>query len=1074
MILLPSLLSFSLLQTDALAGQLPKRDLGVEAFLRLHPDWDGRGIRVAVLDTGVDPGHPFLQRTPTGERKLVDWYDATSDGRLDTSRRVVSKDGFLLGLAGRRLDLGSWFVADREFRLGRLDSEFLPAGLRSRLLADRRSKWEKGRRDWKEARTRWAADHPEDSSEASLREMETTRHWQKFEDVGPVHDVVVFEDSKGFVVLVDLNEDAQLDDDEALRPFRDSGDWGTLLEADLHFAVGVENGGDQTLIFFDANGHGTHVAGIIGAWEGESGRLNGIAPGVEFVAIKIGDGKYGGATSGFSIAKALDYAVEAGCHVANISFGGPSFFADGREPDAWVIEEARRRGLITVSSAGNEGPTLTTVGAPATARGAFAIAAAVWPDTQKVNYGSLDPTGPVLFDFSSRGPLPTGDLGVDFTAPGAALSSLPSWSGSKGENYNGTSMAAPQATGCVALLLCAATGEDLPRSPDRIYRAMRLAAEPLPGAQWVDQGHGAIRMLPSLEALRTLAEYGHADRQYAVTVANPYGSGGGIYVRQPVADRPFEVRVNVKPIFDEDAPHAEKSRFLRTFLVQSEADWVTTPEAIYSSAAGRTFVVRVDSTQLSPGLHSTRLLLQDADGPAARGVDIIVPVTVIRPHEVSTTTNLDWRDVFPLQPGELDRNFFAVPAGATHARVKLTQNGHGKNEYRTGAGSVSGFLFEGHRQTRGRFLLNHAESASQTVPVESGTVFEYTVASRWATNVAAEITLEVEFLGLQAQASTWVVPAGQGVGYLAIKSPLQAQTVSVKASLDGVAWPITVPMQVIPDPIRATVLGGRGMFYGIMEWEERFSEKTSLSLYTPHSIQTTEIREDLMLEVFDAWGDVVVRKVVYEWETELGSLDRGEYLFRLTFPSLGAEPLEARFAGVELRAGREASSPTLYASLNGAMQEENSLRRMSIPFMGVRTVFARIPDLTSVRPGGFWFGSLTFKDGDDTLLTVPLRVERPGESSVAVEASARGVGSEEQSAWQEAQVAETPDPSLLLKTARAWFLADSANPEASLAVLLALARAGFPEKARLQATGFLSRFPNMESEFLAAAPEWNL
>ena len=122
--------------------------------------------------------------------------------------------------------------------------------------------------------------------------------------------------------------------------------------------------------------------GSSAAGRNEESRLNGIAPGVEFVAIKIGDGKFGGSTSGFAIAKALDYAVESGCQVANMSFGGPSFYADGKEPDAWAIQEATRRGLILVTSAGNEGPALTTVGAPATVKEAVAVAAAVWPDTQ--------------------------------------------------------------------------------------------------------------------------------------------------------------------------------------------------------------------------------------------------------------------------------------------------------------------------------------------------------------------------------------------------------------------------------------------------------------------------------------------------------------------------------------------------------------------------------------------------------------------------------------------------------------------------------------------------------------------
>ena len=148
---------------------LPKEDLRVPEFLAAHPEADGRGVVVAILDTGVDLGHPRLSKTMTGERKIVDFLDATDDGIVDTSTPAEVADGKVLGLTGRVLTVGDHARLGKKHFLGRIDAvDALPPELVSRLKSKRRAKHDEAVRRQKEAGT--PTSRPRDGEDAALSE----------------------------------------------------------------------------------------------------------------------------------------------------------------------------------------------------------------------------------------------------------------------------------------------------------------------------------------------------------------------------------------------------------------------------------------------------------------------------------------------------------------------------------------------------------------------------------------------------------------------------------------------------------------------------------------------------------------------------------------------------------------------------------------------------------------------------------------------------------------------------------------------------------------------------------------
>ena len=90
---------------------VPKRETTAAAFLTRNPNFDGRGVKIAIIDSGVDPGAAGLQLTSEGQPKIVNMMDASGAGDVDTSTvvEVDSEDGYIIGLTGRKLKVGGGY-----------------------------------------------------------------------------------------------------------------------------------------------------------------------------------------------------------------------------------------------------------------------------------------------------------------------------------------------------------------------------------------------------------------------------------------------------------------------------------------------------------------------------------------------------------------------------------------------------------------------------------------------------------------------------------------------------------------------------------------------------------------------------------------------------------------------------------------------------------------------------------------------------------------------------------------------------------------------------------------------------
>lgn len=100
----------------------------------------------------------------------------------------------------------------------------------------------------------------------------------------------------------------------------------------------------------DSHGHGTHIAGIIGAEGGNGIGISGVSPHVSLMVLKYYDPNSRSSDNLTNTVKAIDYAVKMNAHIINYSGGGLSPAIEERQ----AIERAMKKGILFVAAAGNE------------------------------------------------------------------------------------------------------------------------------------------------------------------------------------------------------------------------------------------------------------------------------------------------------------------------------------------------------------------------------------------------------------------------------------------------------------------------------------------------------------------------------------------------------------------------------------------------------------------------------------------------------------------------------------------------------------------------------------------------
>lgn len=203
--------------------------------------------------------------------------------------------------------------------------------------------------------------------------------------------------------------------------------------------------------YYDDEGHGTHVAGII-AGDGwlSNGIMRGVAPKANIVSLKVLDNR--GIGKEDVVIEGIRWIIDNGKYmnirVVNISFG--TFGRKGEQNKRLVetVELLWDLGYVVVAAAGNNGPGFGTVSTPGDSKKIITVGA----DNDNVK---MMINGRMTMNYSGRGPTSECVQKPDIVAPANGIYSCCNlWQ----KNYpyiakSGTSMSTPLVSGILCLLL---------------------------------------------------------------------------------------------------------------------------------------------------------------------------------------------------------------------------------------------------------------------------------------------------------------------------------------------------------------------------------------------------------------------------------------------------------------------------------------------------------------------------------------------------------------------------------------------------------------------------------------------
>uniref|UniRef100_A0AC34F3M2 Peptidase S8/S53 domain-containing protein n=1 Tax=Panagrolaimus sp. ES5 TaxID=591445 RepID=A0AC34F3M2_9BILA len=572
-------------KTPSTCCYIPKDATQQSLFLSKYPEFDGRGIKIAIIDSGCDVSLEGLQKTSEGLPKIMDYFDFTGAGDVDTSvvKEMDSKN-VLIGLSGRKLKIPQkWINPSGKWHLG-LKALYKPS-LNSKKVPEKL----------------------------------------------PEIDCIVWYDGKKWMACVETYKN-DLQKAKILTTFREDHEYGILKLNKLKMAYCITIHGDGNLleICTPYDDHGSIVARIAAAHFPGKPEQDGLAPGAQILFMSVLDPSKGLNQNMEALKNSILKCIDMKVDIINYSI---SYFAGDEAIENQIYEMIIQCNILLFKSAGNRGPFYGTVwrGERDVDNVTFTIGSILTPELKRRlynipladnNYADTNNNPSVEYN-SVRGPGLMGSRGVDFTAPGTIITNMAPrfYSDLRNLAYRGTSNSSPNAAGAVACLLSALKGNSIQYSPASIKFALFKTANLPNNAKQFEFGHGIIQIDAAFDYCKK-----NVIPNYST------GSAGILFVWNDENRNFVERSVNLSDFIKTTDDERADAKWMLELSSKNDEKFIK----ISQTNENKSFAVKVNRSSLEAGtLNYTEIMVIDP----LIGTILNIPVFAISLLKVTETRN---------------------------------------------------------------------------------------------------------------------------------------------------------------------------------------------------------------------------------------------------------------------------------------------------------------------------------------------------------------------------------------------------------------------------------------------------